>query len=74
MNDIILNFKKSIDNNPYNIIKNSMLYCSNYISVVVEKCISLKQVYDSYHLYKVIPFIVFLIVLYMHIFTTFYII
>ena len=61
MNDIILNFKKSIDNNPYNIIKNSMLYCSNYISVVVKKCISLKQVYDSYHLYKVI-LIVFLIV------------
>ena len=57
MNDIILNFKKSIDNNPYNIIKNSMLYCSNYISpAIIEKCLSLKQVYDSYHLYKVIPF------------------
>ena len=57
MNQIKDDFKKSVDTNQYKVIRDSMLYCSNYITPsIIDKCLSLKLLCDSYHLYKITSF------------------
>ena len=57
MNLILDDFKNSFKNNPYKVIQDSMIYCSQYITAdVIHKIYKLKEVYDSYHLYKISPF------------------
>ena len=57
MNEILDDFKKSFENNPYKMIKYSMVYCSQFITPnIITNILKLKKVYDSYHLYKITPF------------------
>ena len=57
MNEILDDFKKSFENNPYKMIKDSIVYCSQFItSDIINNILKLKKVYDSYHLYKITPF------------------
>ena len=57
MNQILEDFKNSFKNNPYKVIQDSMIYCSQFItSETINNILKLKEVYDSYHLYKITPF------------------
>ena len=57
MSEILDDFKKSFENNPYKMIKDSIVYCSQFItSDIINNILKLKKVYDSYHLYKITPF------------------
>ena len=53
MNEILDDFKKSFENIPYKIIKDSMVYCSQFITPnIITNILKLKTLYDSYHLYR----------------------
>ena len=57
MNEILDDFKTSFENIPYKVIKDSMIYCSQYITPnIITNILKLKTLYDSYHLYKITSF------------------
>ena len=57
MNQILDDFKNSFETNPYRVIQESMVYCSQFITPdTIDNILKLKIVYDSYHLYKITPF------------------
>ena len=57
MDQIVNEFNKSFKNNPYKVIRESMVYCSQFITRdTINKILKLKDIYDLYHLYKISPF------------------
>jgi hypothetical protein len=57
MSEILNDFKNSFENNPYNVIKYSMVYCSKFITPdIISNISKLNKLYDSYHLYKITSF------------------